>query len=184
MPSVQVYHTTWQLKCPLCRCIRPRGNWNSLYVGVSGQVANKMPSVYVFQTTWQLKCPLCRCIRPRGNWNALCANESDHVAIEMPFCAGVSDYVATELPSVKVYQTTWQLKFPLCRLSEQVATYSKHLPSQSAQLNFRSYESLFLTVGEVVIQSIRRLVTGCTVCINITLGASGIFSFPLYSMSV
>ena len=106
MPSVQVYHTTWQLKCPLCRCIRPRGNWNSLYVGVSGQVANKMPSVYVFQTTWQLKCPLRKWIRPRGNWNALLCRCIRLRGNWITVCEGVSNHVAIEIPPVQVIRTS------------------------------------------------------------------------------
>ena len=111
MPSVQMFQTTWQIKCPLCKCIKKRGNWNVPCAGVSDHEAIEMLSVWVYQTTWQLTYCLCRCIRSRGKWNA--------------FCVGLSDYVATDVPSVQVYQTTWQMKFPLCSLSEHVATYSK-----------------------------------------------------------
>jgi len=173
MPDVQVYQTTWQLKCPLCRCIRPRGNWKTLCAGVSDHVATEMPSVQVYQTTWQLKFPLCRSIRTRGNWNAFFQVYQNMWQLKCRF-SGVSDHVATEKPSVQVYQTTWQLKSPLCRcirprgnwnflcaeVSEHVATempfsgVSEHVATEITSVQgiitrVNIFETLTLTVSTV-----------------------------------
>ena len=159
-----------------------RYKWNTICAGVSDHVATEMPSVQVYHTTWRLKYPICRCIRPRGNWNALCAN--------------VSDYVALEMLSEQVYQTKWQLKYHLSRCIRPRGNWHflcagyqntwKHIQNTFtvSTMKYQINESVFLVIGTVIAQSVTRLAMGCAVCINITLGALGIFSFPLSSMSL
>jgi hypothetical protein len=50
IPYVQMYQTTWHLKCLLCRCISLRGNRSTVYAGVSDNVAIEIPSTQVIRT--------------------------------------------------------------------------------------------------------------------------------------